>query len=296
MSQPIICFGEALWDCLPDGREPGGAPMNVAYHLHRLGRRALPVTAVGDDAEGDELLGRLRSWGLDTIYVAVLGSFPTGRVEVTLDEKGSADYEIVEGVAWDHIPVPDDLEDAIAGAAGIVFGSLAQRSSWNLRRLLRLLSRDGAAMKIFDVNLRPPFDSIDLVRQLAGHADLIKLNTYELARLLEDGASGDLEKRTRKFAGQIGCGRICVTDGADGAGLLLDDRWHREKARPVEVRDTVGAGDAFLAALVHGLLADDISPAETLARACRLGEFVAGSTGATPSYTISADGRIIRGG
>ena len=148
-------------------------------------------------------------------------------------------------------------------------------------------------MKVFDVNRRPPFDDRELILQLATSADLIKLNDEEAAWLLEGDAEAlDLEQAARILADRVGCVQICVTGGASGAGLLIADEWHRVNAAPAEVRDTIGAGDSFLAALVHGMLTAPERPRDALRRASRLAAFVAGSHGATPEYTVGSDGDI----
>ena len=286
-SAGIICFGEILWDFLPDGLYPGGAPFNVAYHLHRLGQCAHVVSAVGRDLLGDELLRRLRHWGLPADGITRHGDLPTGYVRAALGADGDARYEIAANVAWDQILVDEALGQTAATGRAVVFGSLAQRSVSNraaLDRLLTLLPDD--ALRVFDVNLRPPHDDLELVRTLARHATLLKLNAAEAARLAAGAAEepGREETDARALARLTGCAIVCVTAGARGAGLLRADRWLWEPGRPVVVADTVGAGDAFLASLVTHLLNSRISGGESLARACRLGEWVASQRGATPGY------------
>lgn len=283
---PVLCFGEILWDILPQGRFPGGAPINVATHLGRLGLRALPVTAVGRDAPGEELLGRLRELHLETEFVSQVPDKPTGTVQVTL-KAGAPTYEIAPEAAWDWIEIPPALLQLAPRAGALVFGSLAQRGQHNRLGLRALRDRCEAAMQVFDVNLRAPYDVADRVHTLAGGADLIKLNDEELARLLAQPSDSEpVEEAARRFAEKTGCSRICVTAGARGAGLLVDGKWLWADARPVQVRDTVGAGDAFLAALLHGLLASQLEPEMILRRACRLAEFVVSRDGATPIYTV----------
>jgi fructokinase len=229
----ILCFGEILWDFLPDGLHAGGAPFNVAYHLHRLGQPTRVVSAVGADVLGDELLRRLGNWGLPTDGVARVPDRPTGYVRATVGPDGDARYEIAADVAWDRIAVDAGTHAATATARALVFGSLAQRAPANRAALERLRAAlPAAALRIFDVNLRPPHDDLDLVRALARHATVLKLNA-------------------------------------------------------VEVVDTVGAGDAFLAALVAHLLTGRLPDSAILARACRLGEWVATRRGATPAYDSS---------
>src|SRR5262245_28284703 len=235
---PVLCFGEVLWDFLPQGRFPGGAPINVAYHLGRLGLRGLPVTAVGRDALGDELLGCLRELGLETDFVSQSPDYPTGRVQVSL-EAGSPQYEIAAEVAWDWIEIPPGLLKLAPHTSALVFGSLAQRGPHNRLALQALRDRCEAAMQVFDVNLRAPYDSAERVGSLAGGADLIKLNDEELARLLaQPFAFEAVEEAARRYAEKTGCSRICVTAGARGAGLLVDGRWLWADAAPVQVKDT----------------------------------------------------------
>jgi len=283
----LLCFGEILWDFLPAGLFPGGAPFNVAYHLHRQGADVTVVSAVGCDVLGAELRRRLTGWGLDTGGITAVADRPTGTVRATVSTRGEATYEIVADVAWDRISLPPDILARARSARGLIYGSLAQREEPNrrvLRALLTALPAD--AWRVFDVNLRAPFDHPALVRELATGATLLKLNAAEAARLAAGTAEtpGREEADARALAAGTGCPLVCITAGDRGAGLLQENRWHWEPARKVEVADTVGSGDAFLATLVLHLLRDPNSPASALAHACRTGEWVATRHGATPEY------------
>ncbi len=290
MTEPaadVICFGEILWDFLPDALYPGGAPFNVAYHLRQLGRHPRLVSAVGRDVLGDELLRRLRHWNIGVGGIARHAGRPTGTVRASLAAQGDARYAITTRVAWDRIALTAATRRAAGTARAFIFGSLAQRSPGNRGALARLLARAPAAAWVaFDVNLRPPYDDTGLVQALARRATLLKLNAAEAARLAAGAAerAGREEADARALAARTGCPTVCVTAGARGAGLLRSGRWLWEPGRPVAVADTVGAGDAFLAALVHNLLNGRIPDGEILARACRLGEWVASCRGATPAY------------
>lgn len=282
----VICFGEILWDILPEGLFPGGAPFNVGYHLKQLGLRPHLASAVGRDLLGEELVRRLRLWGMDTLGVVRHTGLPTGFVRAILSASGEASYEIATAVAWDQIGTGEDTLRATVQARALVFGSLALRTTFNraaLDRLLAALPSD--ATRIFDVNLRPPHDNLPLVREMAGKATLLKMNTAEAARLA--GGEGDEETHARLLADQTGCSCIAVTAAERGAGLLHDGNWIWETGRMVDVVDTVGSGDAFLAALLSQRLGG-AGDAEALARACRLGEWVASQRGATPAYGASA--------
>jgi fructokinase len=290
--KPVICFGEVLWDSLPRGLFPGGAPINVAYHLQQLGARPIPVTAVGRDQRGEELLRRIQSWGVDTSGVSVNPSKSTGLARVTV-VGGNPTFEIVEDVAWDWIKLPPAVLESAQQSGAVVFGTLAERAKHNRQQLSTLLDLCPTALKVFDVNLRPPYDSTELVWSLARRAGLIKLNDHELSLLSNvPFQPPELADAARLLAKRAGVGRVCVTAGGVGAGLLLDDDWHWEAAKPVPVRDTVGAGDAFLAALLYGLLQGGNAPAEILRRASRLGEFVVTQDGATPAYSVDDDGNV----
>ncbi len=285
----VLCFGEILWDFLPEGLFAGGAPFNVAYHLKQHGADARLVSAVGRDLLGEELLRRLRSWDMDTDLITRHSGLPTGYVRAILGESGDARYEITPSVAWDQIFMNEDVTRAAQGARALVFGSLAQRSPFNrtvLNRLFAVLPERDQAWRVFDVNLRAPHDDLELVRALAPRATMLKLNAEEAARLRGESSEkpGEEEAHARALANTTGCPIICVTAGARGAGLLREGRWLWEPGRPVDVIDTVGAGDAFLAALLVHLLGGQSSDAESLARACRTGEWVASQRGATPAY------------
>ena len=283
----IVCFGEALWDILPRGIFLGGAPLNVAYHLSRNGVRALPVSAVGRDFLGDEALHRIASWQVATHFIFRRASHPTGTVRASLDPKGVATYQIIRDVAWDHISVPPALLKRSPPAA-IVFGSLALREQANQHALTRLFHAWPHAVRVLDLNLRAPFDRGSPIEFALRHAQILKLNAEELARLVGKRklTPAQLETAARNLGGQRSLPRICVTAGEDGAGLLWDGRWSWEPGRRVDVRDTIGSGDAFLAAFLAAILTRGQTPSVALALACRMGEFVAGCDGATPPYHI----------
>jgi fructokinase len=285
-----LCLGEILWDFLPDGLFPGGASLNAAYHMHHHGVNARVVSAVGRDGLGDELLRRCTSWGLATDGIARLGDAPTGHVRVAIGSNGDARFDIVTNVAWDKIPVTEANLRAATQADAFVYGSLAQRSAPNRITFTRLLAAlPKRALRVFDANLRPPYDDLELVRELARKATLWKVNATEAARLANESESpGREEIHARLLAETSGCGFVVVTAGARGAGMLRDGRWLWEPGRPMQVADTVGAGDAFVASLVAHLLQGKMPDEEVLSRACRLGEWVASQRGATPVYPSQA--------
>ncbi|HEY0966208.1 MAG TPA: PfkB family carbohydrate kinase [Opitutaceae bacterium] len=285
MKPHVLCFGEILWDLFPHGHFLGGAPLNVAYHLSRLGCDGRLVSAVGRDQLGHNALAAMAMAGLSAGRVGVHASLPTGTAVVQLDALGQARFTLPQPVAWDEIPA-----DTPAGARvdAIVFGTLALRGPANRTALRTLLDASPDAWCVCDVNLRPPFDDLDPLWPLLERADLLKVNADEALRLggfkpEDKPAWPDVAARiTRRFPRAL----LCITLGADGAGLFVDGCWLPIKAEPVVVRDTVGAGDAFTAALVAGRLRASGAPAweRILRTASRLGGFVASRDGAQPDY------------
>lgn len=290
----VLCYGEILWDFLPDGLFLGGAPANVAYHLSRLGLDTRLISAVGRDTLGDEALRRLRHWKLDTELIARHVGLPTGNVVAELSDAGDARYEITQSVAWDQIPAGLDAVQIATGASALIFGTLALRSAVNRAALDRLLAvLPAEAFRVLDVNLRAPHDDLDLARSLASRATLLKLNAAEAARLA-DAAEGEVpgleEAHARVLHSRHACPLIVITAGHRGAGMLRDGLvWTWEPGREVAVADTIGAGDGFLAHLLTSLLSGRSSDGELLARACRHGEWIATQRGATPAYPPSKD-------
>jgi fructokinase len=287
MRPSVLCFGEILWDILPHGTFPGGAPFNVAYHLHRLGVPVLPVSAIGLDEFGAQLLQRLDVWGISTAAIARDEKSPTGTVTAKLSASGDAHYTIATHVAWDNITVEGAALTTAAHSPALVFGSLALRSIENRQALIKLSAAlPPTAHRVFDVNLRPPHDDLALVRRFAPLCNVLKLNSAEAARLAAGAAEspGREESDARALSAELGVSLICVTAGGRGAGLLRGDQWTWVPGRPVKVVDTIGAGDSFLAAFLAGLLAGDRSDAALVSAACRLGEWVAAHSGATPAY------------
>jgi fructokinase len=286
-AQLILCFGEALWDVMPGGMHPGGAPLNVAYHLSKLGYRAAPVTAVCDDTLGVRLLRQIEEWGLDTRFVTQIDDRSTGIVKVDVDNRGNARYEIEEKAAWAHIRVEGEQLELAQSATAIVFGTLALRGVNNKSQLSRLLLQCPKALMIYDVNLRRPYTQTETVWEVARKADVIKLTDHELRILLSAAKSSNIiEAMARGFSDMTGCHRVAVTAGAGGAGLLYRNTWYWAAGHNTKVKDTVGAGDAFLAGLIDGLLSS-LPPKQVLENACRLGEYVVSRDGATPAYEIS---------
>ncbi|GAC1371198.1 MAG: carbohydrate kinase [Hymenobacter sp.] len=279
----IACFGEMLWDVLPTGKQPGGAPLNVAVHLRNFGLEAALISRVGHDDLGTELLAFVESKGLSTEHVQHGETHLTGVVKANVSDTNEVTYKIVQPVAWDYIQYDPALSALVQGAEAFVFGSLSARSPVSRETLYRLLQQ--ASLKVFDVNLRPPHYSRDVVQYLLRQADIVKLNHHELAEIMGwFGASPAEETALEWLAARFQLQAVCVTKGADGAALWTGGRLYRRPGCVVTVQDTIGSGDAFLAALLKGWLAGQ-PPAEYLAFACAAGSLVASYQGATPAIS-----------
>lgn len=278
----VFCVGEVLWDSLPSGLFLGGAPYNVAGHLHALGVPSSIVSRVGADRLGDEALQRIAASGIATDLVQRDPELETGFVSVTMTGDGIPSYDVVEPAAWDHIALEEVLVRRASEAAVLVFGSLAQRSPVSRLTIEQLYAMD--IYKVFDVNLRPPYEHPEVVRRSLHHADLVKLNEAELKQMADwFGLPTALREATTALAEEFGCPTVCVTRGAGGAVLFRERRWSEHAGYRVSVRDTVGAGDAFLAAVLTGLWRGR-EDAALLQEANLLGAYVATQSGAIPRY------------
>ena len=279
----VVCFGETLWDVLPAGRQPGGAPFNVAVHLHQLGQPAQLISRVGNDDLGTELLAFLAGRGLPTDLVQHDPAHPTGVVHANLGDRSEVAYEIVQPVAWDYLQLAPGLLEVVAQAELLVFGSLAARSPTTRETLYQLLPH--ARLRVFDVNLRPPHYTREVVQHLLQHADLVKLNHHELAEILAwYGQDADDDAALSWLVTRFQLQAVCVTLGAEGALLWQAGQLYRSPGIAVEVQDTIGSGDAFLAAWLTSRLAGQ-APQECLRFACAAGSLVATYPGATPAIT-----------
>jgi fructokinase len=278
--ETIACVGELLWDVLPDGRTLGGAPANVAYHLGRLGHAARLVTRVGRDEPGEAARAVLAARGIDVADVQMDGELPTGAAHVTLDSEGHATYRFVTPAAFDAIERP-------AYSPGVVvFGTLAQRDARSAATIRRMAV--AARVAVYDVNLRPPHTPMETVLASLPLATLVKFSEEEAASLaVALGISAEHGAFARHLCERYGSQLVCITRGAGGAGLWTGGGWHDAAGIATDTADTVGAGDAFVAALLAGWL-EGRAPAEIIDRANRVGAHVAARRGAMPEYDASA--------
>lgn len=282
----ILCVGEILWDALPAGLFLGGAPFNVACHLSAAGARVTMVSRVGKDRLGEEALRRAGSYGVGTDLVQVDDTLPTGFVRASIDASGHATYDIMAPVAWDAIGATPALVGRAAKARAVVFGSLAQRQAVSRRTIQRLWETN--TLRVFDVNLREPFADREIVRQSLARANVVKVTRQEMQRLGQwfDLPGGERESAAA-LAESFACDVVCVTRGREGAAIWRSGEWREHPGFEVEVRDTVGSGDAFLALMLLGLL-EGRDSATILQNANLIGAYVATQFGAVPADQPSA--------
>jgi fructokinase len=287
MATKIACFGEVLFDVFPTHRKIGGAPLNVGLRMASLGIDTQIISRIGQDEIGQELLDFVKKNSVSTDSIQIDNSFSTGEVLVKLDEKGSASYTINYPVAWDKIEATPEAQNAIANADALVFGSLVCRDNTSYQSLLSLLN--SAKYKIFDVNLRAPFYTKELLTDLMNKADFIKFNDDELYEISEYLGSPfhSLEQNIQFIAEKTNTNHICVTKGSHGAVLLYNNQLFYNSGYKITVADTVGAGDSFLAGLLTKLLTG-FTPQKAIDFACALGALVAQNEGANPKISAEA--------
>jgi fructokinase len=289
----VICFGEVLWDILPSGAVPGGAPMNVTYHLQKLGKQPALITRVGRDEKGKELAAIFSEHGVCTDFFQVDDEHETGKVFAQPKENNEMVYDIVQPVAWDFIEWKDAYSSLAANADYFVFGSLAARNRDSKNTLLQLL--EAAKNKVLDINLRAPHYDRRLVEELLGKTDFVKLNLAEL-ELIAGWFSNHTEfgDRIKSIADRFRLSNIVVTMGGDGAAFYRSGNLYDHPGFSVEVKDTVGSGDAFLAGLLSKLMEHAV-PQDALEFANGLGAFIATKTGACPQYRTEEVIELIKG-
>jgi fructokinase len=279
MIPEIVCFGETLWDIFPDKKVIGGAPLNVGLRLHALGANVTVISRIGKDADGNSLLNYLRKEGMDLSSIQLDPELTTGNVQVHLDKSNTATYTISEPVAWDHIHFQQNDIEIISKADAFIFGSLCCRNGVSKNTLFQYLSQ--AKFKVFDANLRAPFYTMELVFQLMKITDMIKLNDEELNEIVKflGIESKSIEDEIKNLSELTHTQHICVTQGAKGAIYFTKGDFFINPGYKVVVKDTVGAGDSFLASLVYQFVLG--SPAqEALDFSCALGSLVASKKGA----------------
>lgn len=279
----VFGLGEILWDMFPHGRSLGGAPLNFAYHCNQLGFSSCPVSCLGRDELGAEARVRLVEMGLSLDYVAEDRQYPTGHVNVEVDQRGVPVYTIREQVAWDVIPSSPEFIQAAKTAEAVCFGSLAQRCPVSADTIhLFLSSMPSDSLKFFDVNLRQSFYSKTCIEQSLKLANVLKLSDEELPVLASMfDLSGPVTEQLTVLRERFNLRLVAYTRGGGGSLLMTDTDMHDHSGHPSEVVDTVGAGDSFTATLCVDLLHDVPLP-ELNDHANQVAAFVCSQKGATP--------------
>lgn len=293
-----VCFGEVLWDNLPTGRKLGGAPLNVAYHLNKLGIPTDMLTRVGEDADGEDIMTLCAELAIPLTLFQKDNKYPTSTVEVHIDENKDVRYDIVFPVAWDNIALGEKEIETVRQADFFVFGSLSTRHNATYQTLKSLIQV--ANYKVLDVNLRAPHYTAERIFELLGYADLVKMNEEELGFVAMwlglPGTDTDARKAEAVMT-TFDINELIVTYGAKGAiyhSRLGKFSYHFPALR-VEVKDTIGSGDSFLAAFLSQRCRQDkqATPEEMLEFATTLSAFVTQSTGACPSYDAPTINRFV---
>lgn len=279
-----VCFGEVLWDVFPTHKKIGGAPLNVSLRMNSIGVNTTMISRIGDDDNGKDILSFLNDQEVATDLIQITGEYKTGAVQVMINEKGNASYDILYPSAWDKIIETEMMDKVVAEADAFVFGSLACRDEVTRATLNKLLEK--ANYKIFDVNLRAPYYTIDVLNELMLKADFIKLNDEELREISSELGStyNSFEQNIKFLAEKTNTKQVCVTKGEFGAVLYSNDKFYYNSGYFIKVVDTVGAGDSFLASLIVKLLRGK-SPQKALNYACAIGALVAGQEGANPQIS-----------
>ncbi len=299
MTKPALTvgLGEVLWDLLPSGRALGGAPTNFAYMTSVLGDQGIVASRVGNDVFGREADKALQRLGLTTSYIQHDNQYETGSAEVSIDPAGLPTFTILESVAWDFLQWTPAWEELAARADVVCFGSLAQRSPASAATIDRFLGHTREdALRIFDVNLRQAFYSIEVFQSSFRRANIVKLTDQELLRVssLLGLEGGDEEMPARRLLHDWDLRLVCVTRGARGSLLISEYETVVHEGLPVKVVDTVGAGDAFTACLAHHLVRG--RPLREISESAnRFASWVATQVGATPRIDDSQLQEIVAG-
>lgn len=295
MSFHFVGLGEVLWDLLPSGPQLGGAPANFACHAAALGARASVISRVGSDSLGTEAVRSLQERGLDLRGLETDPTLPTGVVTVTLAADGHPEFAIAASSAWDALGSTAASMEVASGADALCFGSLAQRTQEGFAAVQRLVrSTRSSALRVFDINLRAPFFAEEQIVQSLDAANVLKLNETELPILADMlGLTGSAEAQLESIARRYSLSVVAQTLGAAGSRVWRNGAWSMEPGHSVVLRDAVGAGDSFTAALVLGLL-QGWETAPLLAAATDVAAFVCTESGATPRLPAGLTGRFRR--
>lgn len=284
MNKIVVGMGEALWDVLPEGKKIGGAPANFAYHVSQFGLPSCVVSAIGDDALGKEIIENFTSKGLDQLIAEV--PYPTGTVQVEIDQTGIPLYDIKENVAWDNIPYTEHLDALAKRTKAVCFGSLAQRnvvSRETINHFLDTMPKDDDSLIVFDVNLRQGFYNKEILCKSMQNCNILKINDEELITVSRMfGYPGiDLQDKCWILLGKYNLKMLILTCGINGSYVFTPGNVSFQPTPKVEVADTVGAGDSFTAAFIASILkGKSVTEAHTIA--VKTSAYVCTQKGAMP--------------
>lgn len=284
MNEIVVGMGEALWDVLPEGKKIGGAPANFAYHVSQFGLPSCVVSAIGDDALGKEIIENFTSKGLDQLIAEV--PYPTGTVQVEIDQTGIPLYDIKENVAWDNIPYTEHLDALAKRTKAVCFGSLAQRnvvSRETINHFLDTMPKDDDSLIVFDVNLRQGFYNKEILCKSMQNCNILKINDEELITVsrMFGYPSIDLQDKCWILLGKYNLKMLILTCGINGSYVFTPGNVSFQPTPKVEVADTVGAGDSFTAAFIASILkGKSVTEAHTIA--VKTSAFVCTQKGAMP--------------
>lgn len=284
MNEIVVGMGEALWDVLPEGKKIGGAPANFAYHVSQFGLPSCVVSAIGDDALGKEIIENFTSKGLDQLIAEV--PYPTGTVQVEIDQTGIPLYDIKESVAWDNIPYTEHLDALAKRTKAVCFGSLAQRnvvSRETINHFLDTMPKDDDSLIVFDVNLRQGFYNKEILCKSMQNCNILKINDEELITVSRMfGYPGiDLQDKCWILLGKYNLKMLILTCGINGSYVFTPGNVSFQPTPKVEVTDTVGAGDSFTAAFIASILKGK-SVTEAHSIAVKTSAYVCTQKGAMP--------------
>lgn len=284
MNEIVVGMGEALWDVLPEGKKIGGAPANFAYHVSQFGLPSCVVSAIGGDALGKEIIENFTSKGLDQLIADV--PYPTGTVQVEIDQTGIPLYDIKENVAWDNIPYTEHLDALAKRTKAVCFGSLAQRnvvSRNTINHFLDTMPKDDDSLIVFDVNLRQGFYNKEILCKSMQNCNILKINDEELITVSRMfGYPGiDLQDKCWILLGKYNLKMLILTCGINGSYVFTPGNVSFQPTPKVEVADTVGAGDSFTAAFIASILKGK-SVTEAHSIAVKTSAYVCTQKGAMP--------------
>lgn len=284
MNEIVVGMGEALWDVLPEGKKIGGAPANFAYHVSQFGLPSCVVSAIGDDALGKEIIENFTYKGLDQLIAEV--PYPTGTVQVEIDQTGIPLYDIKENVAWDNIPYTEHLDALAKRTKAVCFGSLAQRnvvSRETINHFLDTMPKDDDSLIVFDVNLRQGFYNKEILCKSMQNCNILKINDEELITVSRMfGYPGiDLQDKCWILLGKYNLKMLILTCGINGSYVFTPGNVSFQPTPKVEVADTVGAGDSFTAAFIASILKGK-SVTEAHSIAVKTSAYVCTQKGAMP--------------